>query len=96
MNKDYLQEKAIDGEELLNHLEAKLNKEGDLSEKEWNILLSLGKWYTGKDLCNQFCLGVEDSKVIYTYDIFFNYSLNGCKDKREERMLKKLEEWWTK
>lgn len=94
MSKNYLKEKIIDGKELLNHLEAKLNKEGDLSEKEWNILLSLGKWYTGKDLCNQFCLGVEDGKVIYTCDMFFDYFIYECKDEREERIFAKLKEWW--
>ena len=95
MSKNYLKEKVIDGKELLNHLEVKLNKEGDLSEKEWNILLSLGKWYIDKDLYNQFCLEVEDSKVIYTCGMFFNYFLFGCKNEQEECIFKKLEEWWV-
>ena len=95
MSKDYLKGNVIDGEKLLNYLGVKLNKEGDLSEREWSILFSLKTWYIDKDFCDILYTEVEDSKVIYTCGMFFNYFLFGCKNEKEERIFKKLEEWWV-
>ena len=97
--KYFTRDNVIYTEELYNDIYNRhLINYKNLHEKEIKIFNKLDNWYYDfkEEYANEYFPIIEDSKVIDTYILSYNLLCNFNRTEKQDKMLSKLIEWWTR